>query len=118
MENGNGRKSNSYLTRIYRNHQNGEFWSHAVWMLAVDAYKKKDYQQTELYLQKILQHPPDYAILDRVLYLKGDLALKNKEFETAFVAFREVGKLCPDSPLRNDADRNAQVASRAVTATR
>lgn len=118
LENGSGRKANSYLTRVYRNHQNGEFWSHATWTLAADAYKRKDYDRAELYLREVLQHPPDYAILDRVLYLKGDLALKKKEFETALVAFREVGKLCPDSPLRNDADKNAQVAGRAVSAMR
>lgn len=118
LENGNGRKANSYLTRVYRNHQSGEFWSHATWTLAAEAYKRKDYDRAELYLRDVLQHPPDYAILDRALYLKGDLALKKKEFETALVAFREVGKLCPDSPLRNDADKNAQVAGRAVSAMR
>ncbi|MDR1963021.1 MAG: tetratricopeptide repeat protein, partial [Planctomycetaceae bacterium] len=111
LQNGNGRKALSYLTRIYRNYQAGEHWSHAAWTLAYEAYKKKDYAQAEIYLQKLLQHPPDIVILDRVLYLKGELSLRKNEFDTAFIAFRDMVKLCPESPLCTDAARNAHLAA-------
>jgi outer membrane protein assembly factor BamD (BamD/ComL family) len=111
LQNGTGRKANSYLIRIYRNYQAGEHWSHATWLLAYEAYKKNDLTQSEIYLQKLLQHPPDIVILDRALYLRGELALRKNEYETAFIAFREIGKLCPDSPLRDNAARNAQLAA-------
>jgi hypothetical protein len=62
-------------------------------------------------VQKVLSHPPDLAVLDRALYLKGELALRKQEYETAFLAFREVGKLCPESPLTIYATRNAQIAA-------
>ncbi len=114
IENNGGRRANSYLTRVYRNYQNGKYWSHATWTLAYLAYKKKEFAQAETYVQKVLQHPPDYAILDRVLYLKGELSLQRKEFDTAAVAFREVARLCPDSPLRDTADKNAMLAARNV----
>lgn len=118
LENGNGRKAGTYLTQVYKNHQNGKYWSHVAWTLAFEAYKKKEYSQAEAYVQKVLQNPPDIAILDRALYLKGELSMRKKEYEKAYVAFREVGRLCPDSPLRNDADRNMQVAARNVNTVR
>ena len=119
MEYDTGRKANSYFTKIYKNYQHGKFWSHAAWMLAYEAYRKRDYALAENYVQKVLQHPPDRVILDRVLYLKGELALRSEEYETAFVAFKEVGKLCPDSPLRYTADKNMQIAAeKTLTATR
>ena len=114
IENNGGRKAATWLTRVYRNHQSGMYWSHATWTLAWLAYKKKDYNQAEVYVQKVLQNPPDYAILDRVLYLKGELSLQRKDYDTAAVAFREVSRLVPDSPLRDNADRNAQVAAKAT----
>ncbi|GHT27296.1 hypothetical protein FACS18942_06370 [Planctomycetales bacterium] len=119
LENGGGRKAAGYLSRIYRNYQNGDYWSHAAWLLATEAYKKRNNEQAELLLNQILQHPPDVAVLDRVLFLKGELALQKEDFSTALVAFREVSKLCPDSFLRREADKNAQTAAAKVeTATR
>ncbi|MDR0870131.1 MAG: tetratricopeptide repeat protein [Planctomycetaceae bacterium] len=118
-DNGNGRTAAANLNRIYRNYSNGRYWSHAVWSLAYQSYKKRDYAQAETYIQKLLNHPPDAAVLDKVLYLKGTLALKKNEFDTAFVAFREVGKLCPESPLYESATKNAQLAAgKVATATR
>jgi TolA-binding protein len=111
LANGSGRKANSYLLRVYRNHQNGLYWTHAAWTLAYDAFNKKSYAQAEMYLNKVLDHPPDAAVLDRTLYLKGALAMTRSEYETAFLAFREVGKLCPDSPLCRFAVLNAQTAA-------
>jgi outer membrane protein assembly factor BamD (BamD/ComL family) len=114
LENGNGRIANTNLLRIDRNHQNGRYWSHALWTLAYQAYNKRNYTQAEVYVQKILNHPPDIAVLDRTLYLKGQLALKKNEFDTAFVAFREIGKLCPESPLYEESVQKAQLAAAKV----
>ena len=111
MTNNNGRKAMTYLTRVHRNHRNGLYWSHAAWTLAYEAYKKKQYAQAEAYVQEILRNSPDIVVLDRVLYLKGELALRRDDFPTAFLAFREVIKLYPDSPLFSYATKNAQVAA-------
>ena len=111
LTNGNGRKATTYLSRIYRNHRNGLYWTHAVWTLAYEAYKKKNYTQAEGYIQEVLRHPPDKAIVDRALYLKGELALRRNDFGMAFLAFHEVEKLCPESPLCYHANRNAQLAA-------
>ena len=112
--NGNGRKAATNLNKVYRNHRNGLYWSHATWMLAHEAYKKRDYATAEKYIQEILHHPPDVAILDRVLYLRGELALRREDYKVAFLAFREVGKVTPDSPLTQYATQNAKVAAGKV----
>ena len=114
IENNGGRKATTWLTRVYKNYSDGMYWSHATWTLAWLAFKKKDYTQAEVYVRQVLQHPPDYAVLDRALYLKGELSLQRKDYDTATIAFREVSRLCPDSPLRDNADRNAQVAAKAT----
>ena len=111
LTNGNGRKAVTNLTRIHRNYRNGLYWSHAAWTLAYDAYKKRQYEQAEEYIQEILCHPPDRVLVDRVLYLKGELALRRSDHESAFLAFREVARLCPESPLCYHATRNAQLAA-------
>ncbi|MDR0327772.1 MAG: tetratricopeptide repeat protein [Planctomycetaceae bacterium] len=111
MANGNGRKATTYLTRIYSTYRNGSYWSHAVWTMAYEAYKKKQYAQSETYIQEILRNSPDAAILDRVLYLKGELAQRRDDFPTAFLAFREVTTLCKDSPLTSLATENARIAA-------
>jgi TolA-binding protein len=108
--NGNGRKAAANLARIHRTHRNGLYWSHAAWMLAYDSYKKKDYVTAERYVQEILRNPPDVAILDRVLYLKGELSLRRDDYQSAFLAFNEVRKLCPGSPLFHFAVENARLA--------
>jgi len=110
LANGNGRKAATLLNRVYHNHRNGLYWSHTAWVLAYEAYKKKEYGQAERYIQEILRHPPDVAIVDKVLYLRGELALRREDYETAFLAFKEVTKL--DSPLSYYANQNAQVAAR------
>lgn len=111
LMNGNGRTATTYLTRVHRNHRNGLYWSHAVWTLAYEAYKKKQYAQAETYIREILRNSPDVAILDRVLYLKGDLALRRDDYQTAFLAFKEVIVLCKDSPLAYHATDNARIAA-------
>ena len=114
MTNNNGRQGLSYLNQVYRNHRNGLYWSHAAWMLAFEAYKKRNYDMAEMYVQEILRNPPDAAIVDRVLYLKGELALIRDDYQSAFLAFKEVTKLCPSSQLSFHADKNARLAANKV----
>ena len=111
LTNGTGRKATTNLNKIYRSHRNGPYWSHAAWTLAHEAYKKRDYTTAERYIQEILRHPPDVAILDRVLYLQGELALRRDDHQTAFLAFNAVIRQTPDSPLSYHAMQNAKIAA-------
>jgi len=114
LMNGNGRTATTYLTRVHRTYRTGLYWSHAVWTLAYEAYKKKQYAQAEAYIQEILRNSPDAAIVDRVLFLKGDLAMRRDDYQMAFLAFKEVTVLCKDSPLTYHATDNARVAATKV----
>ncbi len=112
---GNKTKALSTLTRICRNYPNGNYWSHAAWELAYQSYLRKDYATSDMYLQQLLSHPPDEAVIDRALFLKGQLAIELKQWNTALVAFDEVGKIV-DSPLRPYAGQAAAVARGSVSA--
>lgn len=117
LEYGDGNKANTYLSRVYRSYQNGKYWSHVAWTLAYEAYKKGNYTQSEDYLQRLLNHPPDRVIVDRALYLKGELSLLKNDYERALLAFRSVNDLCPDSPLFDNAMRKAQIAANSMSGT-
>ena len=109
-----GRRAATLLHRVHRNHRNGLYWSHATWMLAHEAFKRREYAQAERFIQEILRHPPDIAILDRVLFLQGELALRRDDFQTAFLAFREVTQHTPDSPLSHQAMQNVRIAASRI----
>jgi len=114
LANGNTRRAMERLNRVHRNFRNGLYWSHATWMLAHEAFKRREYAQAERFIQEILRHPPDIAILDRVLYLRGELALRRDDFQTAFLAFRDVTQHTPDSPLSHHAMQNVRVAASRI----
>ena len=111
LTNGNSRRAMERLNRVHRNHRNGLYWSHATWTLAHEAFKRREFAQAERFVQEILRNPPDIAILDRVLFLQGELALRRDDFQTAFLAFREVTQHTPDSPLSQHAMNNARIAA-------
>lgn len=111
---GDKTKATAKLYKIYRSSPNSVYWSHATWELAYQSYLKQDYAMTDLYLQKLLTHPPDETIVDRAVFLKGRLAMELGHWEVALVAFAEVGKMI-DSPLRDFATQNAAVARSTLT---
>lgn len=100
---GSEREAKSMLTRIYRNNKDGEYWSHATWMLAQMAYKEHNYTQSEKYIRELLRNPPDEAVFDRVLFLRGQLAMETKKWDVAVAAFEALTQHCPDSDYYNDA---------------
>ncbi len=98
------------FTKIYRNYPEGEYWSHATWGLAYLAYKSKNYSTAEQYIQQVLLHPPDAAILDRTLFLKGEIAMQRGDWSVAESAFRTLVRNCRDSALIGPAKTNAELA--------
>ena len=111
MDSGDSRKANTRFQKIYRSHPNGDYWSHAAWQLAYAAYKRNDLDAADVYLRKLLGHPPNEAVVDRALFLKGQIAYEKKLWHTAQIAFAEVSRAAPESPL---SDWAALAARRAV----
>lgn len=116
LEDGNSRNALTQLRKIYRSHRDGAYWSHAAWELAYRAYLNEDLEEASMYVQELLNHPPDAAVADRVLYLKGQLAMDQRQWTTALVAFQELGKISPDSPLTRMARQDSALAKSSLDA--
>jgi len=113
-EAGDKRDARAKFMSIYKTKPPGEYWSHATWALAYLAYESKDLDIAELYVQQLLLHPPDAAILDRALYLKGELAMAQGNWTVAESAFRTLTRVCRDSPLVSAAKANATLAQNNI----
>jgi len=110
LENGSKPAAMRKFKTIYTKHRNGEYWSHGTWGLAYLAYEDKKFEEAEEYVQELLNHPPDQAILDRVLFLKAVLAEKFENWAIAEMAYSTLAKYCPDSSLARRASNQAAVA--------
>lgn len=98
-------KAKRYFRKVYTGYPEGEYWSHATWGLAYIAYMEREDKMAETLVREVLMHPPDAAILDRTLYLKGLLAVRNEDWKTAEIAF--------ETFLRQTEDRNGALARSA-----
>ena len=112
LESGNKRAAMLKFRKIHSTYRDSDYWSHGTWGLAYLAYENKNYEESERYVQELLKHPPDQAVLDRVLFLKGKLAEKFEDWAVAETAYKALVRNCPDSPLVQTATRQAAVVAR------
>lgn len=89
--------------RLYRSYPRGVYWSHAVWALAkIQSDARNDVLAEEL-VNEALAKKPDAAIVDYLLFLKGEIALRAKDYEKARVAFEMIVEQYPDGVWRSKA---------------
>ncbi len=110
LENGSKQNARRKFKKINTTYRDGDYWSHGTWGLAYLAYEDKNYDEAEKYVQELLNHPPDQAVLDRVLFLKGKLAEKRDDWAVAETAYKTLAKFCPDSSLLKSANTQAAIA--------
>lgn len=111
MENGNRKVALRNFKKIYTDYRPSSYWSHGTWGLAYMYYEDENYKEAKKLIQEVLEHPPDEAILDRVLYLKGKLAETDSDWEVAEAAYRSLMKYCKKSPLYKSASSLANAAA-------
>ncbi|MCL2117101.1 MAG: tetratricopeptide repeat protein [Planctomycetaceae bacterium] len=88
------------FNEIYEKEITSKYWSHAALQLAIDDYfTNYKYVACETIIDELIAMKPDKAILDRVLYLKGELALLNKQWDIAATSFDAISAYTPDSPF-------------------
>jgi len=92
-----------YFTAVYMEDKASDYWSHAALQLAIAYYQDADFSLCEKTIDELIEVMPDKAILDRVLFLKGELALQNKQWDIAADSFDAVRKYAPTSSLANSA---------------
>jgi tetratricopeptide (TPR) repeat protein len=99
------------------NEKTSDYWSHAALQLAIENYINGDYGRCEMTVDELIGVMPDKAILDRVLYLKGELAMRNKQWDIAADAFDAVRTVAPTGSLAKSAARKRSEASNQMAGT-
>lgn len=89
--------------RLYRSYPSSAYWSHAVWALAKIEFDVKNDVVAEELINEALAKKPDAAIIDYLLFLKGEIALRAKDYEKARVAFEMIIEQYPESVWRSKA---------------
>jgi len=87
------------FNEIFENEKTSKYWSHAALQLATDDFKSRKYVACEKIIDELIEKKPDQAILDRVLYLKGELALQNRQWDIAATSFDAISVFIPTSPF-------------------
>lgn len=89
--------------RLYRSYPRSAYWSHAVWAIAKIEFDVKNDAVAEELVNEALAKKPDAAIVDYLLFLKGEIALRAKDYEKARVAFEMIIEQYPESVWRSKA---------------
>ncbi len=89
--------------RLYRSYPRSVYWSHAVWAIAKIEFDVKNDVVAEELVNEALAKKPDAAIVDYLLFLKGEIALRAKDYEKARVAFEMIVEQYPESVWRSKA---------------
>ena len=99
------RGAEKHFQKIYREYYGSDYWGHAAWAAATIKFQSGDYVAAERIVNDALAQDPDQAIVDRLLLLKGEIAMRNKDYAKARVAFNTVvtKPSYPDSALERAA---------------
>ena len=98
-ERGNINGAKQAFERVYRDFSMSPYWSHATWALAsLEAEAGSDVEAEKL-VNEALRNKPDAAIIDYLLFLKGEIALRAKDYTKALIAFDMIVEQYPDSDL-------------------
>ncbi|MCR5358786.1 MAG: tetratricopeptide repeat protein [Thermoguttaceae bacterium] len=92
-----------YFSKIFRDYPTSPFWSNAAWAYAEIKYNDREYVAAEKIVNEALAAGADEAIIDRLLLLKGELALKSRDFVKARTAYLTIIREYPQSSCRRTA---------------
>ena len=87
-----------HFAKIYRDYTGSLYWSNAAWAYADIKYQNRDFVAAEKIVNDALAAGPDESIVDRLLLLKGEIALKSPDFVKARTAYMTIIKEYPQSP--------------------
>ena len=75
------------FARVYRDYPQSPYWSHCVWRLAKIQADRGDDVAAETLVNEALRRGADSSIIDYLLFLKGEIALRTADYEKAEIAF-------------------------------
>ncbi|MBR4751795.1 MAG: tetratricopeptide repeat protein [Thermoguttaceae bacterium] len=98
-ERGNIQGAKQAFARVYRDFSSSPYWSHATWALAALESASGADVEAEKLVNEALKSGPDVMIIDYLLFLKGEIALRAKDYTKALIAFDMIVEQYPDSSL-------------------
>lgn len=116
-ERGNVNAAAQTFYRLYREYPGSPYWSHGAWNLAnIEAERGADVSAEKI-VNEALARQPDSSIVDYLLFLKGEIALRAKDYDKAVVAFDMIVDQYPDSRWYSRAkNRIASIPARFLNA--
>ncbi len=99
----NTSRAEAYFRTIYRNYPSGDFASHAAWAIAKIEFDARNFAEAEKIVNEELARNPDAAIVDWLLFLKGEIALRYEDYEKARIAYNLIVTQFPDSAKKAEA---------------
>ncbi|MDO5310155.1 MAG: tetratricopeptide repeat protein [Planctomycetia bacterium] len=97
QERGNIEGASQTFARLYRDYPNSPYWSHGVYQLAKIESDRRNDVVAEKLVNEALASQPDAAIIDYLLFLKGEIALRAKDYDKALTAFDMIVDQYPNS---------------------
>ena len=99
----NTSRAEDYFRIIYQNYPSGDFAGHAAWAIAKIEYDAMNFSDAEKIVNEELARNPDAAIIDWLLFLKGEIALRYEDYEKARIAYNLIVNQFPNSPKKAEA---------------
>ncbi len=97
LERGDVTAAAQTFEKLYKNYPDSAYWSHGAWRLAKIESDRRNDVPAERIVNDALAHKPDAAIIDYLLFLKGEIALRAKDYDKALVAFDMIVDQYPES---------------------
>ncbi|MDI9446553.1 MAG: tetratricopeptide repeat protein, partial [Planctomycetota bacterium] len=98
-ERGEMRRAGARFLHLYQDHRESAYWAHAALAVAQGHLERDSCGEAEAVLGDVLASTGGKEILDRVLYLGGQVALAAKDWRLARQRFERLLAECPDSRL-------------------
>lgn len=92
------------LARLRREHPQSEFVADATYRLAQHALQAKDFSQANALIDEVVAADKDAELVFRAIYLRGEVAAAQQQWDEVIASMRRVTKEYPESLLKLPAE--------------
>ncbi|MHC4178399.1 MAG: tetratricopeptide repeat protein, partial [Planctomycetota bacterium] len=93
-------QSSLLFERLRKEHPESSYWADATYRLARRAFAAKDYSGAGKLISQVLGHKQDNEMREHALYLRGQIAVAQEDWDQVRQAFAALEKEFPESPRR------------------
>ena len=97
---GDNDQAGDLFEKLHAEHPQSKFWAHATFRLAQQAFLAKQYDRAKELTSEVLADSQDAIIREPALYLDGQIAVVQEDWQRVGESFRTLLKEVPDSSNR------------------